>query len=633
MLISVFVLLNYSSCSHNTVGHGEIGAVAHDELSLRKRLVKGGTIRLKSDGLYTFDAPLQVTGDAIFIKGEGAIIQFVGAPGSNLLRVLGNDVTIENVIFDGGNRQVLGALAVISEGAENIIFKGCTFTNIRGGMTGNSRFVNNQYAVLIDPNGVSCSFINCTFSNILSENKGTSAYAGKGFVGGVFFYPENLLPPPISNGQPTNAVFDNCRFENIRTLLSEGLTAKEQTVLSDSDAIRTYSENNDKLELTIKKTTFIDIGKRAIKFSGTRGGLVEDCRIIDNSLPYPMTSAIKLSQENTIRRLSVEAPSIRPISYVFQSHQARAIVIEDVDITNATVLYNSAPAKGTLLISNVILQRINCFNCQGGLINSGFAEIVEAASQRNILIDNQCGMGFRGHENLLASSGNNTNVIFDVEVRNGWVKLGGRYNDVENIVIQIDTLTANSFLHPERKIFEAFGGIGAAKITHENVLKGLKIRVDRITPNYFTNKRKTLALLYGTSSTYEDVTFQLPNDFEGDAIELLGNDLEFKGLDIKGGGRIRIGRSEIVTNGVKLKNIRYGQGVNRAQKAMLLIDNVKTLHIDGIDDLSDLEVPSIFLINTTGKLNSLSSSKAESKVVAQRSSNVLLTKFRRRSSN
>lgn len=598
-----------------------------DTTALQKAFDTQSEINLGS-GIYRISNKIEITKNNIVIKGENAQILFDGLHTERLLWIEANNIKFQGVTFNGNNKQVKGSLLYIAENCQKISFTNCQFSNIKGIHRGEKcHYTNAQYAVMINPKQVECTFENCLFKNIRNDNSGKylPAYVGGGFVGAVFFSKHDFKEDFENSSTGTECSFNNCTFDNIKTVLAEKLPKAKQVNLNDADAIRTYSTKSMLLDLRVTNSHFNNISKRAIKFSGTVGGVVKGCSVKAGELQYSMPTAFKLSESNLVDNVDIQGTSSKPIGMAFQIHNAKNITLKNITINYCSMLLNSAPNVKTTVISNIVLDNIKCNNCQGGIINSTFAEKVENVRLTNIEILNSNNKIFLGFENLLASKWNNENYFQNITIDNGHMKLGGYNNTIKDITININDNASEKTFIKNRCIFEAFG-----TKDNTNYLTGLEVNISRVPKEYFKS-RKTILLLYGNNGEYSNLTLNVKvnNPLPECHVSIGGNNQKVTRLTYKGGGSVQVGNlgtsSNLVLNDFKREKIK-----NKSLPTFIRIENAENLTLEKVTDLAISNKPTVDFIKAKKcQVTDVKSASDNVEIIKKRGNKVVTEKIDR----
>ena len=573
-------------------------------------------------GIYRITSKITIKKNNVSIIGNNAQILFDGSYAERLLWIEANNIKFRGVVFNGNNKQVKGSLVYLARDSKNISFNNCQFKNIKGIHQGaQSNYSNAQYAVMISPKEVNCSFENCQFKNISNDNSGKylPAYTGGGFVGAIFFCNSNFKDDTNTSSGGTHCSINLCTFDNIQTILAKKITKVQQLSWNDADAIRTYTTKSQRLNLTVTNSKFSDISKRAVKFSGTVGGLVKACSVTVDKLQYPMTTAFKLSQGNTIENISIQGLPDKPIDTAFQMHNAKDIILKNIDIYHCSMLLNSAPTIKSIVISNIILDDIKCSNCQGGIINSTYAEKVKEVRVTNIEILNTSNKAFKGFENFIASKFDNENYFQNITIDNGYMKLGGYNNTIKNIVINITADANEAIFARKRCIFEAFG----AK-NNTNSLAGLKLNIKEIPKDYFKS-RKALLFLYGNNVEYSDLKLiiESENSLPKNHIYIGGNNSKVNRLTYKGGGSIQVGTA----SNLELTNFTRKEIKCKLLPTFIRVENAENLRLENVTDLAEGKNPTVDCLKAKNcQITNVKSASVNSEIVKKRGNKIVTRK-------
>lgn len=276
-----------------------IGSIyAQDTLDITDRLIsemkEDARIFLK-EGIYTIHKQIDIPFSNIYLSGESTkkvkiIFKSVKPNQEVLFKIIGNNITVQNITFDGNNSDVNVSLIQIGNSygkvvSENIHIKNCCFQNVNGSIYG----TDNAYGIRIFLNRSNHIKINSSnFKHISSYDKDQKSGSGGGFCGGIFLFSDQ----PMHRVNHINKIkIYNCIFDSIYT---QNATKKGW----DADGIRFYTDNTnpDSIKtssIIIKNNTFTNVQKSAIKVSGVSGVRIKNT-FISNSTKLEMLCPIRI---------------------------------------------------------------------------------------------------------------------------------------------------------------------------------------------------------------------------------------------------------------------------------------------------------------------------------------------------
>jgi hypothetical protein len=623
----------------------------------------GGTIYFPAGSTFRIDTKLAASKANVLWSGYGATLRFQGAKTTRLLTLTGDNNTFAGLTFSANNSQPYGALIYIDDDVDNPKFIDCVFRDMS--ITSHGTNESNQvYTVAISPYGVTnFLFRNCLFTNLTSTN--TANVEGLGFVGGINFAkfnpgnPETYNPGTASQTVFTNGSVEGSTFDTIKTILKSGLSDSQVSIYDDGDAIRSggtgvgYDGRGVKqIDLRVSNCRFINVSKRAIKFSGVSGLTVSNIEVIADQGAYSMTEVIKLYGNSIVNGLKILSPG-KAASLTRSGATVTATVAshgytsgERVSIIGATQTeYNgryvvtvtgantftytivgtpTTPATGTIrstksprvgimleTLQNTVISSV-VMNAGGFFLN--FNDVVPSPAQRNLVVngfacDNLDSGGIHpsshggasaysltiangylgcvgdsaeGIAMPLANSGTEgKSRIYNVEVRNGDVKIAGQDNIVDGLLITIDRAGFTGS-HPSRGLLE----LGISGATNYNVFRNIHVNVQNILSTYLNSTRLWLVFVAGDNSTVQNLNIRVPSTISDSYphATFLGSDCVVDGVNYWGHGFIELG-VKAATNGSVYRNLsRLGAGIAGSVPFIRTDANGKNLSIQNITD-------------------------------------------------
>lgn len=485
---------------------------------------------------------------------------------TRLLDITGNNVTFENVTFDGNNEQPRASMVYVDASVVRPRFIKCTFQNILGENYGTT-VLNQTYGLNINPYAVTDFLIDgCLFKNIRKRNDGTliAAAVGLGFAGGVAFLPEDLGDPSSSQPTPTRGIITNCTFNTIGTILANGLTDNQVADYDDGDAIRTYAGTGaKKLNVSINNCKFINVTKRAAKLRAS-GGNISDCEVYADGNAYGMSTVLDLVHNCSADNVRVYTTS------AFAAVKVATISVGG-DATNGHTalrdIWASHCKTGVELIS-VAGSALESFTIDGlelpSVTTAGILHTVSAAAttQRNLTVrrvDIQgSGNSCRGMLLSLADDDTGGWRVRDVNLTNCDYKVEGINNDIRNITL---TITSTSFAGSasDRALMELGSGKGLGGFVKATELV---FNLAGINTSYTSASRPYLIYAAADNMTLSAVEIIVP---EGLSVtyphfESFGDDSSIDGLDYYGPGYLRMGHLTASDRWSVTNATRHGNG-------------------------------------------------------------------------
>ena len=655
--------INVKGSPYNAVGDGVTDDSAAVAAALAAIPATGGTIYFPAGSTFRIDTKLVASKSNVFWSGYGATLRFQGAKTTRLLTLTGDNNTFAGITFSANNSQPHGALVYVDDNVDNPRFLDCVFRDMS--ITSHGTNESNQvYTVAISPYGVTnFLFRNCQFTNLTSTNTGNQE--GVGFVGGINFAKFNPRnPETYDNGATPQTVFTNgsvegCTFDTIKTILKSGLSDGQVAIYDDGDAIRSggtgvgYDGTGVKrIDLRVSNCRFINVSKRAIKFSGVSGLTVSNIEVIADQGAYSMTEVIKLYGNSIVNGLKILSPGktaaltrsgttvtatvaahgfstgerIAIIGATQQEYNGRFVITATAANTFTYTIVGSpaTPATGTIKATKsprvgILLETIQNTNISNVVMEAGgffinLSDAVPSPAQRNLVIngfacDNLDNGGIHTSTNgaasaysltiangylgcigdsaeglalPIANSGTEGRArIYNVEVRNGDVKISGQDNIVDGLTITIDRAGFTGSL-ASRGLLE----LGFSGATNYNIFRNIHVDVQNILSSYLNASRVWLVFVAGNNTTTQNLTIRVPATISASYphATFFGDDCVVDGVSYWGHGFIELG-VKAATKGSVFRNLsRLGVGVAASVPFIRTDANGKNLEIQNITD-------------------------------------------------
>ena len=499
---------------------------------------------------------------------ENGTLLFDGANTTRIADITSNNITFNNVVFHGNEKQPQSALVWINDNVQRPVFRNCTFKKITGKNWG-TNVLNQTYAVLISPYGVvNFEFRDCLFQDLIKYNDGintvpvTPAFVGGGFIGGVCFLPENLNPGPTAQTVVTQGTVEGCTFDNIQTIRAAGLSISDQIEFNDADAIRTYGDaNTPELFVHVSDSIFKRISKRCFKFRAS-GSTAYDNECYATDLPYQMTSPIDLTNNSKVVNLKVFASAALPVyngvTWTPGPNFNRETLVEGLYVSHATngMVFFSDPTFTAL--RNFTLR--NCFFNQ--VYKSGiFSTAPVATDYENIVVENVQIFGGANDTIGIQTFGGTSSQSSGLTLRNSFfsncnINCAGVDNIIENVTVEISSNTwvgATASTQVFRIGLHNTGGF-------QNV-DGLFINAYNLSTSFISVTRQDLGLLIGDNAVFRNVRLTVPQGLSQvyPHVNIYGREITVDGFNYDGPGAIYVGtvvKAERTTikNAVRMSN-------------------------------------------------------------------------------
>jgi len=493
-------------------------------------------------------------------------LKFDGTNATRLADITANDVTFNGVTFDGNNKQPRFSLVYVAANVLRPRFLNCTVQNLLGTTYGTT-VLNSMSGININPYGVVGFDISGTrFYNLRKYNDGTytPVAVGLGFVGGVYFLPEDGSDPSAAQPTPSQGIIDRCQFDTIQTILAGGLTDNDVAQYDDGDAIRTYEGSGAKrLYVQISNCTFRTVSKRAVKLRAS-GGKFSDSTVYASLGAYGMSTVLDMVNACSASNITILTSSTLPV--------IKAATLSNAgDVTNLPLSFGidelfcghakvgiELTSAGATTMAGMYLRDITLPSVSDrAFLTTG----TTPSTQRDLIID-----GF-----FVGGSGNNCRAIdagAATDNTGGWqisraiatnadMKVAGINNAVRDGVI---TITSTSFtgFSATSSLFELGSGKG---LGGTNKLDGFTIDAAGINTGFLTG-RSQLAFVGSDSTQVRAFSMRVPDGI-GVALphyEGIGDDFHIDGFEYIGPGFCRQGHASASSRWSVRNAIRKGSG-------------------------------------------------------------------------
>lgn len=525
------------------VGNG----VTDDQAAIQLAINSGQPIIELAGATYAVNTKL-IFNQANQTFRNGTLL-FNGGLTERIGNITANNVTFDNVVFHGNEKQPSSALVWVADNVQRPRFIGCTFKKLTGRAWG-TNVLNAMYAVLISPYGVlNFEFRDCLFQDLLKYNDGTgmvpptTAFVGGGFVGGVCFLPENLAPGPTAQTVVTQGTIEGCTFDNIQTIRAAGLSIADQTEFNDADAIRTYGDTNTpELRVHVSDCVFKNVSKRCFKFRAS-GSTAYDNECYAADLPYSMTAPLDLCHNTKVVNLKVYAsvamPVFNGVNWSMGFDYNRETLVEGLYVSHATngMVFFSDPTFTAL--RNFTMR--NCYFNQ--VYESGiFSTAPVATTYENIVIENTQFWGGANNTIGIQTFGGSSTNSSGMTVRNCYfgncnINCGGANNNLSNVTVEV---TSNTYAGPSATT--NLVRIGEPANASNQFVDNLIISATNISST-FPNVNRALFYFAGTGGAFRNITLRVPQGTDATVRHgtIVGSNLLVDGLVYDGPSFIDVG--------------------------------------------------------------------------------------------
>jgi len=575
---------------------GAVGdGVANDTAAIQAAVDAGQYEVDLVGGTYRITSVVTFSENNMTIK-NGTLL-FDGVNTARLAKITGDNVTFQNVVFDGNSKQPKASLVFVDASTDRPVFNGCTFKSITARSWGTTP-LNQCYALLISPYAVTnFEVVNCLFKDLIKYNDGintvpvTPAGVGLGFIGGICFMPDDLAVPTAAQPIPTAGLVTGCTFDNIQTILAAGLSIGDQADFNDADAIRTYGEPGgaEILSVHVADCIFRQCSKRAFKFRAA-GSIAHDCEVYAEGMQYGMIVPIDVTSNTKVQNVKVYASVSKPVQSgaqwsigpdainretliqgLFVSHcivgvgffsdptnqPLRNFILKDIFINQASV---SGIRQGTPLPStqeNIVIENFQVFgsgnNCTGILINGG--------------LDSTGGV-----------------VMNNVKIVNGSFIVAGVNNSISNVEVEIASSTFAGETTSQPLVRVGTTGSGG----YQNV-NNVFINAFNLNTAFSNVTRQVLNLFIGDNGVFNNIRIKVPQglDVTYAHADIYGREMNFDGFQYDGAGRIHFGTAARLARGTILNATRMSNNGSACVEPFLYTDNAATTQV-ALMNITDL---------------------------------------------
>lgn len=578
-----------------------------------------GGFPLRITAARSVAARLVVTTPGMRFVHEGGSLTYTGPSTDRLMDIRGAaDFVSDAVIYSGNDAQPLCGLIYIDDNSPRPAFLGGSIGHIAGTHAGGvlSNMSNSMYGVVISPYGVEdATFDRVRFVAISNDNTGLnmggSPLQGCGFAGGVFpmkFDNVGLVNEGFNSlagvqAAPSGAVFDKCVFEDIKTILPNGLSENDHITYDDADAIRMYGDaavppvGVKELFFRIRGCMFRRVSKRAVKGSVGQYFSMTRCTVdargmtwLDGS-PRNMVTPVKLEKGCSVDGLDIIANPTVPVILALQSHDGDAIKVHNVYVTDCNTFYNFAPTDPTETLNGFDFDTIRVERCYfAGMIPSTAVARVTDFRMRHITIAAAPGVHtVQGLVTPNTSSGFSGVNLEDVHLINCDLKVIAYDAKLKDCEVQItDAAFAGT---AGRGLVEIGTSPSATRGTQ--AVHGLRVQVDAIPVGFITALRNSLVTLVGNDATYSDIVVNVPETLVTTFphCDIYGSNVTLDGFDYDGPGRCHFSTTAGATYGpyknVTMRNLSRKGNTTVASTQFMYLDHGQSNVIKGVVDYRD----------------------------------------------
>lgn len=499
-------------------------------------------------------------------RWQNMTLKYDGANTSRICDVTGTDVTLAGITFDGNSKQPRASLVYVDANAARFKSLYCVEKNMLGTFYG-TNVLNQMCALNINPYGVTDFLIlGCQFRNLLKYNDGslTPAAVGLGFVGAIYFLPEDLADPSAAQPTPSSGEIIGCTFDTIQTILAGALTDNQVADYDDADAIRTYAGTGaKKLNVRVSACKFINVSKRAMKFRAS-GAVASDCEIYAAGNAYGMSTALDLVHNCTAENIKLFTTSALPaIKVVTVSIGGDATnegtVVRDIWASHCKEFVEVIGVSGQAL-KKFTLDGLECpaVSVAGVLqIGGGATTTHEDLILKRVRFT---GSGNNCQGLLLSLAADNTSgwTVDDVVLVNADYKVEGAGWLLNDITVRI-TSTSFAGSSTTRAVAELGSGKGLGGV---NKASDLLFDLRGINTSYTSASRPYLTLFSSDAAKFSGVDIVVPEALSVTYphMEVLGDDVELRDVNYTGPGYLRVGHL-IASSRFKVRGAtRHGNG-------------------------------------------------------------------------
>jgi len=544
---------------------------------------------------------------------QNGTLLFNGPITNRLANITASNVTFEDVIFNGNNKQPRSALIYVDTAIDRPKFINCTFKNLRCVNNGSS-VLNQTYALLVNPYAVTNLIVqNCLFKDLTKYNDGVNgtptaaATVGLGFIGGICFLPEDMSVPAAAQPTPTSGIIEGCTFDNIQTIKAAALSLTDQAGYDDADAIRTYGQTGgaDTLDLLVTGCVFRNVSKRAFKFLASESVACDNV-IYATGMQYAMVNPVYLGNNCAVHNTKVYASASLPVQsgvqYVVNGQTVQRETIVDGFFVSHCISGYSFSSDATfspitgLTVCNFTANQASAY----GIVQSSplpttqsllnFENIKILGSGNNLVAIS-----------ITAASDITSGCTFrNVNVNNGSIDIGGVNNDIDDLKITIDN-TSFVGLSTSSRLFR----VGQNNSGGYQNLKNIFVNAYNINTSFLNATRTEMILILGDNCDYKNIRVKVPDGLTQAYIhaEIYGNNWDCDGLVYDGPGTISIGTTVASTRWSIKNPVRLGSAASTS--SFLYTNNASTGNglFENVTDFRPTTASTIIINNGLGAGN------------------------------
>ena len=587
---------------------GAVGdGVADDTIAMQAAIDAGQYEVDLVGGTYRITSVVTFSENNMTIK-NGTLL-FDGVDSARLAKITGDNVTFQNVVFDGNDLQPRSSLVYVEASTDRPVFNGCTFKSITARSWGTTP-LNQCCALLINPYAVTnFEIVNCLFKDLIKYNDGigtvpvVAPIEGLGFIGGIYFFQDDMVVPTAPQPIPTAGLVTDCTFENIQTILAAGLSIGDQAKFNDADAIRTYGEPGgaELLSVHVADCIFRQCSKRAFKFRAA-GSIAHDCEIYAEGMQYGMIVPIDVTSNSRAQNVKVYASAAKPVQSGVQWSVGpdavnRETLIQGLFVSHCIVGVGFFSDLANQPLRNLVLRdiRINQASVYG-IAQTGPIP----STQENIVIENVQIYGSGNNCTGIVISGANDAiggiVMNNVKIVNGSFIVAGINNTISNVEVEI---SSSSFAggSTSQSLFRVgntgFGG-------YQNV-NNVFINAYNLNTAFLNATRQQLTEFSGDNGVFNNIRIKVP---QGLAVtyahaDIYGREMNFDGFQYDGAGRVHFGTVAKLERSTILNATRMSNNGSACVEPFLYTNNAATTQV-ALMNITDLRPTTASSIIITG---------------------------------
>jgi hypothetical protein len=546
-------------------------------------------------GIYRITSVITFAQNNMTIK-NGTLL-FDGVNTARLAKITGDNVTFENVVFDGNDLQPKSSLVYVDASTDRPVFNGCTFKSITARSWGTTP-LNQCYALLISPYAVTnFEVVNCLFKDLIKYNDGAgtvpvvAATVGIGFIGGICFMPDDLAVPTAAQPIPTAGLVTGCTFENIQTILAAGLSIGDQADFNDADAIRTYGEPGgaEILSVHVADCIFRQCSKRAFKFRAA-GSIAHDCEVYAEGMQYGMIVPIDVTSNTKVQNVKVYASVAKPVQSGVQWSIGPDAINRETLIQG---LFVSHCIVGVGFFSDPTNQPLRNFVLRDIFINQASASGIRQGSpapstQENIVIENFQVFGSGNNcTGIVINGGLDSTggvVMNNVKIVNGSFIVAGVNNSISNVEVEISSSSFAGETTSQPLFRVGTNGSGG----YQNV-NNVFINAFNLNTAFSNATRQVLNLFIGDNGVFNSIRIKVPQALAVTYAhaDIYGREMNFDGLQYDGAGRIHFGTAAKLERSTILNATRMSNNGSACVEPFLYTSNAATTQV-ALMNITDL---------------------------------------------